>query len=128
MNLAAALTNVGHHEQADQELAIAADLDCKNPTIFFNWAVVQSAEGRTEQAVEKYRRVIELDPKNLSAYYNCAALLEKLGRLDGAIEEIRAALEVAPDNDMLKDILARLVQAQRQQVPAVIQPTSDRQQ
>ena len=89
-----------------------------------------STEGETAQAIAKYERVIELDPKNLSAYYNCAALLERMGRLDGAIEKIRAAITVEPDNAMLKDILARLVQAQRQprtgvrgqQLPAISAP------
>jgi tetratricopeptide (TPR) repeat protein len=105
---------LGRHKEAAGELERAAAIDSENPIIFLNWAVILSTEGETAQAIAKYERVIELDPKNLSAYYNCAALLEKMGRLDGAIEKIRAAITVEPDNAMLKDILARLVQAQRQ--------------
>jgi len=68
--------------------------------------------GRRDDAIAQFRDAVRLRPELAEAHFNLAvALLRQLGGLDEARAEFEAFARLRPDNEMVREILARLAAA-----------------
>ena len=89
VNLSSILTQLGHHEEARQQIDQVLDADPGNSKALNNKAVLLSAEERWAEARELFERSAASDPNDQRTLYNLAGAYEHLGETEKAIRAYR---------------------------------------
>lgn len=82
------------HEEAEQFLRKAVEVEKKNNFIFFNLAKSLSAQGKDRDSIKWHKKALELDPKHTMAWLNYGKSLFNLGDIDGALAAYDRALSL----------------------------------
>ncbi|AIE87749.1 tetratricopeptide repeat protein [Fimbriimonas ginsengisoli] len=82
--LGEAYARAGRREDALKYYESLRSIEAKNPTFWFNLAVLRGAMGKTPEAEQAYRRVLELSPNDLDALNNLGLLLFRGGKFEEA--------------------------------------------
>ena len=96
---------IAHYEEAVR-------LKPDYPEARSNLANALNSEGRTPEAIEQYEAALLLKPGDARIHVGLAiALLKDPGRTAEAAAQLREALAIQPDNEMARQILARIAPA-----------------
>jgi tetratricopeptide (TPR) repeat protein len=102
-------TMPGRLEEAIAHYEEAVRLRPDYPEARSNLANALNSEGRTPEAIEQYEAALLLRPGDARIHVGLAtALLKDPGRTAEAIAQLREALSIQPDNEMARQILARI--------------------
>lgn len=72
---------LGYYAEAIKYLGIAASLEPKNPTHYFNMAVIAEKSGQASEAVKYYEQALELDSVNGGSGLPRDVIFDRLARL-----------------------------------------------
>lgn len=96
LNLANALTQQGHADQAITALQRATALDPELDDAWFNYGVVLEMQQKRPEAAHQYRQATRVNPDHADAWHNLSIVLRREGQVDEAIESGRRALDINP--------------------------------
>jgi tetratricopeptide (TPR) repeat protein len=102
--------NLGDHEQAQDELARALQLDPHERQALFLQARIFREERSPEKAVPLLRGIIEQDPHDYPARYQLAQVLGQLGQATAAAEELAQAEQSRAWRDELQTLYREAMQ------------------
>lgn len=83
-------------DKAVNYLAIASNIDLKNPVYFYELATVYSLKGFLREAEENFLKAIKLSPNNLLYNYAIAYLYYQMGELSKVNQKISYILSINP--------------------------------
>jgi len=95
-NLAVALLNGGHVDEATAHLRILVDSEPKNGQYHSALGSALLTKGRTNEALEHLRTAAALDPASRESRNDLAIALRRTGHVHEAIEQYRQALTIDP--------------------------------
>ncbi len=85
-------------DKAVNYISIAADIENKNPTYFFELATIYSLKGFFKEAEENFQKSIKLSPNNLSYNYALAYLYYQSTQVQKAKQKISYILSINPQH------------------------------
>lgn len=102
---AESMIEIGHrnYETGEYDAAIkyfnkAAELDGKNPEIFYLLGVCKSQLQLNEEAIQNYNLALALDPTYAEVYFEKGYSLFVTGKLEEAIESFDQSIKLKPNN------------------------------
>ena len=89
---------LGQPQKSEEHYRAALKIDPRNPTVHYNWALVQLLKGEFAEAEKSFREAIRYKPDYDDALVQYGVLLERRGLVAKAVEQYRAALKINPDH------------------------------
>ncbi len=89
---------LGRPDKAEEHYRAALKIDPRDPTLHYNWGLMQLLRGNLVEAEKALRSALKLKPDYDDALVQYGVLLERRGEPMRAIEQYRAALKVNPDH------------------------------
>jgi predicted CXXCH cytochrome family protein len=84
MNLAAAYSSIGQHQEALRALLDAAAIDPFNDQVFYNLGLLYNEVGDLESALQNFKKAELLQSRNPGLYYNYGLALQQKGKWNEA--------------------------------------------
>lgn len=88
----------GKHDQALEQLTLAASLDPQDAGLFGLLGYAYNSAGRPDAARAAYEHALALEPTQIDTYTDLAALYEASGDVDAARATFERGMQVAPTN------------------------------
>lgn len=89
---------LGDYAEAIKYLNQAAELDKKDPEIFYLIGVCESQSQNNEAAIQNYNIALALDPTYAEVYFEKGYSLFVMGKLEEAIEQYDESIKLKADN------------------------------
>ncbi len=99
INRAAAIADIGHHEEAVVDLAHITELEPENPEPFVQLGIVYNKIGYYEHAIESFTRVLEIDSKHFRAMLHRSQSYCNLNNYTDALHDLNSLLGQNANND-----------------------------
>jgi Tfp pilus assembly protein PilF len=113
-NLALALMDDGHTDEALNNLMVAVNLVPDSPRVNYNLGHILQQQGKTAEAIRYFKQAVKLNPEYFLAQYNLATALMVIGKIDEAMSHYHLALDLSPNNkDVLNDLANVMVEQGR---------------
>ena len=97
-NLANALQQHGHYEQAVTHYKLSLRWNPKYAPAHNNWGRMLGIHGHFEEAIEHFQRAVLLNPNYVEAHINWGNASHGQGRSEEALEIYQKAVQLRPDN------------------------------
>ena len=89
---------LGRPDKSEEHYRAALKIDPRNPTVHYNWALVQLLKGDFAEAEREFRKALRFKPDYDDALVQYGVLLERRGEVQKAVQQYQAALKVNPDH------------------------------
>ncbi len=89
---------LGRPDKSEEHYRAALQIDPRDPTVHYNWALVQMLRGNLDAAEQDFRKALRLKPDYDDAMVQYGVLLERRGETGKAVQQYQAALQVNPDH------------------------------
>jgi GT2 family glycosyltransferase/tetratricopeptide (TPR) repeat protein len=109
----------GTPEETEGALKSLLERDPQDASSHHNLGTLLTRVGRSDEAIQAYRQSLRYRPNYALTYLNLGRTLKQTGRLSEAATAFEHVLRLVPHDYGLRDELARLVHAARQQGPGV---------
>ncbi len=114
--LGMASVRLGESQQAIRAFEKAIALNPKEPSPYFDVALLYAAKNDLDKAMDRYQKGLSIDDKNGTAFYNYGRLLITKGRYPEAIDALKRAVEIdKTDTEARTALVEALLRAKQRQ-------------